>query len=179
MLIRIAILALPALLMVGAPVRAADLSTLGCVESKLDTTTIGAIAADVERNLNTTGQRGSFSTPVIDAVKKAAAACMAENAWKPVATRPAILYTLAKLSLPVVQRVATERGFDPAALEALFFALPDEERNQRLTDDAYRRLAEAAIPEGDGRTPEAGALLHTFFEFESILQYASAEFAAA
>ena len=57
--------------------------------------------------------------------------------------------------------------------------LPEERRNKPLTNEDYRELADAAIPEGEGRTREAGALLRTFFEFQSILQYASTDFAAA
>ena len=83
------------------------------------------------------------------------------------------------VSLPVVQGKVVERGLDPDALEALWLALPEEKRNRPLEAASYRDLADAAVPEGDQRTQEMGVLLHTFFEFESILQYASVDFAAA
>lgn len=172
---------LPVLCLASAtvPACAADLSTLGCVEGKLDDATRDQIQKDVTRNLGLIGLRGSYSQSVVDAASKAGTACTSENGWTPAAGRLAVLYTLAKLSLPVVQQAATNRGMDPAALEALFQALPEETRSKPLTSDSYRQLADAAIPEGDGRTREAGALLHTFFEFESILQYASLDFSAA
>jgi hypothetical protein len=163
----------------AAPAQAADLSTLGCVEAKLDDATRVQIGKDVTRNLGLIGIRGSYSQSVTDAISKAATACTTENSWSPTAARLASLYTLAKLSLPVVQQVATERGMDASALEALFQGLPEETRNKPLGPESYRQLADSAIPDGDGRTREAGALLHTFFEFESILQYASLDFSAA
>lgn len=164
---------------IAVPAEAADLATLGCVEGKLDDATRAQIGKDVIRNLGLIGVRGNYSAAVVDALGKAGAACATENNWPAAAARPAILFTLAKLSLPVVQQVATERGLDASALEALFQALPEETRGKPLAAENYRQLADAAIPEGDGRTREAGALLHTFFEFESILQYASLDFSAA
>lgn len=164
---------------IAAPAHAADLGTLGCIEGKLDDAVKDQIGKDVIRNLGLIGLRGSYSKPVVDAVTAAGTACTAENSWSPAAARLASLYTLAKLSLPTVQQVVSERGMDAAVLESQFLALPEDVRNKPLTAESYRQLADAAIPEGDGRTREAGALLHTFFEFESILQYASVEFSAA
>src|SRR4051812_31698371 len=109
---------LPALCLVSAvaPAQAADLSTLGCVEGKFDDATRNQIGKDVTRNLGLIGLRGSYSQSVLDAAGKAGAACTSENGWTPAAARLAVLYTLAKLSLPVVQQAATDRGMDPAAL---------------------------------------------------------------
>jgi hypothetical protein len=163
----------------AVPARAADLATIGCVGDKIDNGVRERVVQDVERNLGLIGQRSSYSPEVVQAMKDAGAACATEHGWSAPAGRLAILYALARLSLPVVQRVVGDRGLDPAGLEALFLALPEERRNKPLTNDDYRELADAAIPEGEGRTREAGALLRTFFEFQSILQYASTDFAAA
>jgi hypothetical protein len=163
----------------AVPAQAADLATIGCVGDKIDAATREAVEQDVTRNLGQTGQKNSYSSPVIEAMKAAAAACAKANGWGAGAERPAILYTLAKLSLPVAEKTATERGLDPAALEGVWLNLPEETRNKPLTTESYRELADAAIPEGDQRTRENGALLRTFFEFQSILQYASLDFAAA
>jgi hypothetical protein len=168
-----------ALTAIAAPARAADLATLDCIDAKLVPATRDQLAADVRHNLQQTGERKGYTPLVTAAVKEAAAACATENGWSPAAARLASLYTLAKNSLPAVQRVASERGLDPAELEALFLALPAEQRNKPLTPELYRQLADAAIPEGDLRTQANGELLHTFFEFESILQYASLDFASA
>jgi hypothetical protein len=178
-LIRTIFAAALGLLTLAGPARAADLATLGCVEGKLGATVREQVAQDVERNLGVTDKRSSYSPPVVQALKDAGAACATEHSWTAAAARPAILFTLAKLSLPVVQRVASERGLDTAELEALFLALPDERRNKPLTNDDYRALADAAVPEGEARTREMGALVRTFFEFQSILQYASLDFAGA
>lgn len=178
-MIRISPVVLAALLGCAVPAHAADLATIGCVDGKLDSAVRDQVAADVEKNLADTGQRGSYSPPVVEALKNAAAACAKDNGWAPAAERPAVLYTLAKLSLPVVQKAVADKGLDPAALEALWFALPEEQRNKPLETQTYRDLADAAVPEGDMRTQAMGALVHTFFEFESILQYASVDFAQA
>jgi hypothetical protein len=167
------------LAVLAAPASAADLATIGCVGDKIDDGVRARVVQDVERNLGLIGQRSSYSPEVVQAMKDAGTACATEHGWSAPAVRLAILYALARLSLPVVQRVAGERGHDPAGLEALFQALPEERRNKPLTNEDYRALADAAIPEGEGRTREAGALLRTFFEFQSILQYASTDFAAA
>ncbi len=170
---------LAACALLSAPAHAADLATIGCVEDKLDAATRTQLVTDVEQNLKIIGLRSSYSPGVLQAVKDAAAACVTENKWTPAAARPAILFTLAKLSLPVVQRVARDRGLDPAAIEAVWLALPEEQRNKPLTNDAYHQLADAAIPEGPNRTQANGEMLRTFFDFESIMQYASVDFAAA
>ncbi len=170
-----------AMLALGFPAasQAADLATLDCVAGKLDSATTDQIASDVRQNLSQPAMRGTYSPSVVTAVRVAAAACATENKWSDAASRPAILYTLAKLSLPTVQQAVTDHGLDPAALEAQFQNLSEEDRSVPLTPELYRRLADASIPEGAGRTRETGALLHTFFEFQSILQYASLEFSAA
>lgn len=176
---RIRPLILAPLLIAAIPAHAADLGTLNCVYDKIDEATRTAIAEDVKHNLALVGQRGSYSDPVMKAMKDAGAACTTENKWSIEAERLAGLYTLAKLSLPTVQQAVTDRGLDPADLEENFLNLPEDVRNKPLATENYRVLADASIPEGPLRTRENGALLHTFFEFESILQYASAQFATA
>lgn len=168
-----------AVLMLATPAQAADLSTIGCIGDKLDAATREQIATDVAHNLEANKQGGKYSPSVIKAFNEAAAACATENRWPVAAGRPAILYTLAKFSLPTVQRIATERGLDVSALEVQWFALPEEQRNKPLTPELYHQLADAAIPEGEGRTQAMGTLVHTFFEFENILQSASVDFAKA
>lgn len=163
----------------GAPAQAADLSTIGCVAEKLDDAAREKVAGEVAHNLEQATARSSFSPDVTKAVRDAAVECAGEHGWSAAAGRPAMLYTLAKLSLPTVQRIAGERGLDTGALESLWFALPEEQRDKPLTLETYRELADAAIPEGEGRTQANGALLRTFFEFQSLMQSASVEFAKA
>lgn len=163
----------------AAPSRAADLSTIGCVGEKLDDSARDKIAGEVAHNLEQATARSSFSAEVTRAVRDAAVACAGEHGWSAAAGRPAMLYTLARLSLPTVQRVAGERGLDAGTLESLWFALPEEQRDKPLTIETYRQLADAAIPEGEGRTQANGALLRTFFEFQSLMQSASVDFAKA
>lgn len=163
----------------AVPAHAADLSTIGCVGDKLDDAAREKIAGEVANNLEQATARNSFSPEVTKAVRDAAVACAGEHGWNAAAGRPAMLYTLARLSLPTVQRIAGERGLDTGLLESLWFALPEEQRDKPLTVETYRQLADAAIPEGEGRTQANGALLRTFFEFQSLMQSASVDFSRA
>lgn len=176
---RLAFLALATALVMpwAVPVHAADLATLGCVDEKLDGATRDRIGSEIARNLEGGTVGGGLSAEVTQGMRTAATLCAEAHGWSAAAARQAMLYTLAKLSLPTVERVAGERGLDSGALEALWFALPEEQRDKPLTPEAYRNLADAAIPEGEGRTQANGALLRTFFQFQSLMQSASVEFA--
>jgi hypothetical protein len=163
----------------AVPARAADLATIGCVDTKLDSIARAQALADVTHNLGVVGQRSAYSPSVVTAMREAAAACAKDNGWSPEAERSAALYTLAKISLPVVQQAVSERGLDPSALEAVWLTLPEDHRNKPLVTEDYRYLADSSIPEGPMRTRENGALMRTFFEFESIIQYSSYDFSQA
>ncbi|MEI9852240.1 MAG: hypothetical protein WDN24_16875 [Sphingomonas sp.] len=163
----------------AAPARAADLATLGCVSEKLPLLAKAQVEIDVERNLRETGKRPSFDPKLLAALKAATEACAAANRWPAEALQPAALYTRAKLGWNVAQRVAAERGFDPAVLETVWLTLSEEQRNAPLGVDGYRMLADAAIPEGDQRTRENGEFISEFYQILSLIQYCSYDFARA
>lgn len=171
----------PLLLLAGlaAPAHAADLATIGCVEEKLPLPARAQIVLDVERNLAESGKRQTYDPKVVNALRIAAADCVKEHGWSQAAAQPAVLYARARIGWPVAQRIASERGLDPALLETLFLGLPEEQRNAPLTVDIYRELADAAVPEGEARTAETGELVSEFFGFLSIMQYSSYEFSQA
>jgi hypothetical protein len=64
-------------------------------------------------------------------------------------------------------------------LETVWLTLPEETRNVPLTTETLRELADAAIPEGEQRTAEMGLLVGRFFQFLSVMQYASYDFSQA
>ncbi|HVJ01551.1 MAG TPA: hypothetical protein VM662_05170, partial [Sphingomonas sp.] len=88
-------------------------------------------------------------------------------------------YALAKIGMPVAQRVITQRGFEPAALEDQFQALPEETRNRPLTAQESQGLVRDAAIEEVQKTRENAELLSEYFAFLGTIQYAAYEFSAA
>jgi hypothetical protein len=172
---------LAALLALGAgtlPARAADLATIDCVAGKLDAALKAQIEADAARNLGEAGKRPSYDPSVSRGLNDAATACAKDNGWLPAATKAAGIYALAKIGMPVAQRVVAERGFDPAALEDQFQALPEDTRNRVLTAAENQDLIRAAVTDEAKQTRENAELLAEFFAFLSTLQYAAHDFSA-
>ena len=161
------------------PVQAADLATIDCVVGKLGNSVTGQIAADVSRNLFESGKRPSYDPLVGTGVGTAAAACQKEHGWSDAAVGAARIYTIAKVGLPVAQRVISERGFDGAVLEAMFFALPEEVRNRPLTTEETQELVRNAVTDETRQTRENAELLNEFFLMLSTIQYASFDFSQA
>jgi hypothetical protein len=170
MFVPIALLALP------LPAQAADLATLGCVEETLPLTIRAQLVLDAERNLNETGARPSYDPSVVEALKTTTVACATKHGWPQTALQSATLYARARVAWPVAQRIASEKGLDPAVLETVWLALPEDQRNVPLTVDNYRELADAAIPEGEQRTREMGEFISEFFQLLSVMQYSSYAF---
>ena len=171
---------LPFLLAFGlaAPAHAADLGTIGCTVDKLDDATREQIGKDVEAGLSEGGTPPANSAATA-ALRDAVSACATEHGWPQAALRPAALYARTRVGWPTAQRIAAERGLDPAVLETVWLTLPEEVRNVPLTTETLRELADAAIPEGEQRTQEMGLLVGRFFQFLSVMQYASYDFSQA
>ncbi|WP_448664151.1 hypothetical protein ACG3SL_05590 [Sphingomonas sp. CJ20] len=158
------------------PACAADLSTIDCVTDKIDSAVRTQIEADVARNLAESGKRPTYAPSVAAGLKAAATACGTEHQWTPAAAKAAGLYALAKIGLPVAQRVLGERGFDSAALEDEFQTLPEETRNRVLSAEENQGLVRAAITDEARQTRENAELLNEFFAFLSTVQYALHDF---
>ncbi|AJP71406.1 hypothetical protein [Sphingomonas hengshuiensis] len=165
-----------ALAATALPAHAADLATLDCVVSKLDAAARSQIEADVVRNMAETGKRPTYAPAVKTALKEAATACATEHQWSNPAAGAAAIYALAKVGLPIAQRVVGERGFDAAALEDQFQALPEETRNRVLTAEENQALVRGAVTEEAQQTRENAELLNEYFAFLSTVQYAAQEF---
>ena len=154
------ILATAALLALAAPAHAADLATIDCVAGKLSPVVAAKLHADVSRNMTESGKRPSYDPAVGGSIASAAAACGLEHNWSEAAIKAARIYTLARLGMPVAQRVIGERGFDAAALE-------DQE------------LVKGSVTEEAKQTRENAELLAEYFAFLSTIQYASFAFSQA
>lgn len=168
-----------ALLAFGVPAHAADLATLDCVAQKLEAPIRAQIQADAERNLGESGKRPSYDSSVGLGIRTAAAICAKEHGWSPAAAKAAGQYALARIGLPIAQRVVGERGFEPAALEDQFQALPEDVRNRPLTAEENQALIRAAVTEEAQQTRENAELLGEFFAFLGTVQYAAFEFSGA
>ena len=81
--------------------------------------------------------------------------------------------------MPVAQRVIGERGFDAAALEDRFQALPEDARNRPLTPAESQELVKGSVTEEAKQTRENAELLAEYFAFLSTIQYASFDFSQA
>ncbi|MBO9712137.1 hypothetical protein [Sphingomonas sp.] len=170
--------ALPALLAIAGPVRAADLATIGCVSDKLDAAGHEKLVADIERNLRESGKRHTYAPETTAALSAAGKACAAENGWSDAAIRPALLYTIATEGQPVARRFLAERKFDTGALEAIWFGLPEEVRQKPVTPEVNRKLSDATKDSPD-QSPEAAELVGEFFGFLSMAEYSSYDFSQA
>lgn len=158
---------------------AADLATIDCVAEKLDKTVSAQIAADVSRNMFESGKKPSYDPMVGTGIANAAQACATEHGWSEGAVAAARIYTLAKVGLPVAQRVIGERGFDTATLEEQFLTLPEETRNRVLTAEETQGLVRNSVTEEAKQTRENAELVAEYFAFLSTIQYASYQFSQA
>jgi hypothetical protein len=173
------ILATAAVLALAAPAHAADLATIDCVAGKLSPVVTAKLHADVSRNMAESGKRPSYDPAVGGSIASAAAACGLEHNWSEAAIKAARIYTLARLGMPVAQRVIGERGFDAAALEDQFQTLPEEARNRPLTPAENQELVKGSVTEEARQTRENAELLAEYFAFLSTIQYASFAFSQA
>jgi len=167
-----------AFLALAVPAHAADLATIGCVADKLTPEVGEKLSADIERNLRESGKKHSYDPAVTQGLKDAATACSTENGWPQTALRPAMLYTIARAARPIADKVATERGLDPAVLEEVWGKLPEETRNRPVTPEVNRTLSEATAGQGD-QSPGSAELVGEFFGFLSMMQYCSYDFSQA
>lgn len=169
-----------AMLLAGAgSAHAADLGTIDCVGQKLDAAVRAQIEADAARNLSESGKRPSYDPSVGNGLRTAAAGCAKEHGWSAAAAKAAGLYAVAKIGLPVAQRVVGERGFDAAELEDRFQALPEEVRNRPLTAEENQGLVRDAVTEEAQQTRENAELLGEYFAFLGTIQYAAFDFSGA
>ncbi|ATY31517.1 hypothetical protein [Sphingomonas psychrotolerans] len=167
------------LLAFAASAHAADLATIDCVAGKVSPAVTASLHADVSRNMAESGKRPSYDPAVGGSIASAAAACGLEHNWSEAAVKAARIYTLARLGLPVATRVIGERGFDAAALEDRFHALPEETRNRVLTPVENQELIKGSVTDEAKQTRENAELLAEYFAFLSTIQYASFEFSQA
>jgi hypothetical protein len=173
------IIAIAALLTFAMPAHAADLATIDCVAGKLAPAVTAKLHADVSRNMVESGKRPSYDPAVGGSIASAAAACGLEHDWSEAAIKAARVYTLAKLGLPIAERVIAERGFEAAALEDRFQTLPEETRNRPLTATENQELIKGSVTEEAKQTRENAELLAEYFAFLSTIQYASFDFSQA
>ena len=171
-------LVLAGLFLIAAPSHAADLATIDCVADKVSAGVTATLHADVARNLAESGKRPSYDPAVGAGIARAAAACATEHNWSEAAVKAVRIYTLAKLGMPVAQRVIGERGFDAATLEAQFQGLSEETRDRPLTPAENQELIKASVTEKAKQTHENAELLGEYFAFLSTLQYAAHDFSA-
>jgi len=172
-------LATAALVLLATPAHAADLATIDCVAGKLGKDAVARLHADVSRNMTESGKRPSYDAGVGGSIASAAAACGLEHNWSEAAIKAARVYTLAKVGMPVAQRVIGQRGFDAAELEDRFQALPEETRNRPLTAAENQELIKASVTDEAKQTRENAELLAEYFAFLSTIQYASFDFSQA
>lgn len=165
-----------ALLACGGPAYAADLATIGCASEKLDAAVRAQIEADVARNMAESGKRPSYDPSVGKGLSAAASACAAEHQWSAAAAKAAGTYALARIGLPVAQRVLGERGFDAAAFEDAFQALPEEVRNRPLPTAEVQKLVVALVTDEAQQTRENAELVGEYLLFLSTVQYAAHDF---
>lgn len=171
--------ALAVAMLAAMPARAADLSTMDCVSRKLEMAVRAQIESDVIRNMTETGKRPTNSPAVIAGLRAAAQACAGDNGWSVAAAQAAASYTLAKIGIPVAQRLLAEKGFDGADLESRFQALPEDKRNRPLASSDMQALVVASVTDEAKQTRDNAELLNEYFLMLSTLEYASYDFSAA
>lgn len=173
------LLPIAAVLLAATPAHAADLATIGCIADKVELPIRAQIVLDVERNLTEVGKHHSYDPRVTAAIGAAGAMCAKEHGWSEAAIAPARLYALATLGWPTAQKIATERGFDVAALEDAWAALPEEVRNYQLPPQTYKTLVIGYVTDEKQQTRENAELINECFGFLSIIQYSSYQFSQA
>lgn len=173
------LISIAAALLAATPACAADLATIDCIAGKVELPIRAQIAIDVERNLTEMGKKHSYDPRVLAAIGLAATRCAEENKWPEAALVPARLYALATLGWPTAQRIATERGFDMAALEETWSGLAEDMRNRPLPQAEYETLVKGFVTDEALQTRENAELVSECFGFLSIIQYSSFDFSQA
>lgn len=169
-----------AVLLAATPAaQAADLATIGCIAEKVELPIRAQIVLDVERNLTEVGKKHTYDPRVTVAIGAAGKVCAEQHGWPPEAVEPAMRYTLATLGWTTAQKIATERGFDVAALEELWATVPYEARNQVLPATEYQRLVREFVTDEKQQTRENAELVNELLGFLSIMQYSSYAFSQA
>lgn len=172
-------LSIVALLLAAAPAHAADLSTIGCIADKIEIPVKALLVIDVERNLTEQGKPARYEPRVLAAINAGAAQCAKEHGWPEAALQPARLYAIATLGWPAAQKLASDKGFDMAALEEAWSALPEETRNQPLPPTEYQTLIRGFITDEALQTRENAELIKQCIGFLSTIQYSSYQFSQA
>ena len=122
------------------------------------------------------GKRPSYDPSVGKGLSAAASACASEHQWSAAAAKAAGTYALARIGLPVAQRVLGERGFDAAAFEDAFQALPEEVRKRPLPTAEVQKLVVALVTDEAQQTRENAELAGEYLLFLSTVQYAAHDF---
>lgn len=172
------VLATACALAIATPALAApaDPASIVCVGQKLDAAVKAQLAVNVERNLANPGQRPSYDPAVTRGLNDATTACANERGWSGAAASASGVYALAEIGLPVARRVVQAKGFDPAALDQQFAALPEEVRRAPLSSKATQDLIRAAVTDEAQQTRANAQLLAQYFAFLNTLEYAAAYF---
>lgn len=168
-----------AALLAAAPAHAADLATIGCIAGTVELPVRAQIAIDVERNLTHPGTPAKYEPRVLTAINLAAKKCAEEHGWPEAALQPARLYALATMGWPTAQKIATDKGFDMAALEEAWTMLPEETRNHPLPQSEYQALIRGFITDEAQQTRENAELIKQCVGFLSTIQYSSYQFSQA
>ncbi|MBX3564813.1 MAG: hypothetical protein KF730_09580 [Sphingomonas sp.] len=176
---RIAQLAVVAVMALSAPANAADLATIDCVIGKVQPALKEQIEGDITRSFTDNTPRPVFDSVVNSGLRSAATACATENKWSEAAATAARDYALAKLGMPIAEKFVSDRGFDVAELETRFGELPEETRNRQLTKEEMQQLVIASVTDEAMQTRENAALLNKYFLMLSTVQFAAWDFSQA
>src|SRR3982750_1616745 len=103
---------------VSTPALAVEVAPFDCVFTKLSSTALRSIAADVKARMLRQNPVDDPKTRenLIDLLDQ----CQVKHRWSDAQRKAAFDYTLAKVSLPEAQEMVRRDGFDPNRVEAIF-----------------------------------------------------------
>jgi hypothetical protein len=111
----------------AAPVHAADVATLPCIEQALGPDTAegfgAAHVADMMASAGQAQEESKLNAFVAIFVAKVPL-CVTAHKWTDAEAESAIGYTIAKLSLPPMETLAGQKGIDPSRVRSAYDRLP-------------------------------------------------------
>lgn len=158
-------------LVVATPAAAADAATLGCIEDGMSVALRTQIADDFEARFGSARRdpQNTFDAQLAAVGKQ----CRVKHGWSLEATIAALVWTRARIRLPIIEKHARGDGFDVDAIRKAWHALPEKTRTRELTEDSILRPVADA---GGTRAPQGSFITGMFVATLNIVDVYRAKF---
>lgn len=159
-----------------ATARAADVSTLGCIEAKLGSAAMQRIGDGVVAAADKGADPARALDADRDALLAARQACRVASNWSPDAVRIVVSYTQARATKLGAESALRRDGMDPVKLAAVYAAFPVQDRKSLIA-----RASPGALKAVTAAAAQPAGRRHVLLYFAALaaVEFYPGEFAAA